>query len=402
MKVKTGLLLVLFCVIGQSGSALDVYLIRHGETVGNTTGDYSPINQATFSPRGLEQVAAVPEKLKGFRFDCVMVSPTWRTQQTILPFLEATGQKAEIWPEVEEVDCGITGDVVPSASVNRGTAVEIVEGAQDLIACRDEVSSRRYAPTSREEGVRQLMLAVDLVKSRFGGSDKSVLIVTHSCAGGRLMELFLGLKPSGRFSPKNATLSHLRQTEDGRFELVSLNEKPLTDLDRFLLTDEDVPPVEGFVGLGKKWLIQGGDREDFKNAGFNDQSWATTTVPGGWEKDALPDYDGIAWYRIHFQVTEEMRAKWPRTGSMTLILGAVDDADETFLNGQKIGSSGEFPPAKVTAWDQPRFYMFDVGLLAATNVLAVRVSDWGGGGGIWRGPVVIGPESALPAANPSP
>ena len=402
MKFKTGLLLAVFGVFAQAGFALDVYLIRHGETMGNTTGDYSPVNQATFSSNGLAQVARVPDKLKGYQFDCIMVSPTWRTQQTILPFLKATGQKAEIWPEVEEVDCGITGDVVASKSMNRGEAVEIVDGAQDLIACRDEESSRRYAPASREEGVRQMALAVELVKSRFGGSDKSVLIVTHSCTGGRLMELFLGLKPSGRFSPKNATLSHLKQKEDGSFALVSLNEKPLSDLDRFLLTDEDVPPVEGFVGLGKQWLIQRGDQEEFKNVDLDDQAWTTTTVPGGWEKDALPDYDGTAWYRLHFPVTGEMRAKWPEAGSMVLILGAIDDADETFLNGQKIGSSGEFPPAKVTAWDQPRFYMFDAGLLSATNVLAVRVSDWGGGGGIWRGPVVVGPESALPSAAQSP
>ncbi len=401
MKFKAGLLLAVFGVFAQTGFALDVYLIRHAETMGNTTGDYSPVNQATFSSNGLAQVAGVPDKLKGYRFDCIMVSPTWRTQQTILPFLKAAGQKAEIWPEVEEADCGITGEVVPSEAVNQGTAVEIVEGAQDLIACRDEASSRRYAPASREEGVRQMQLGVELLKNRFGGSDKTVLIVTHSCTGGRLMELLLGLKPSGRFSPKNATLSHLRQKEDGRFELLSLNEKPLSDLDRFLLTDDEVPPVEGFVGLGKKWLIQRGDQEEFKNVDFDDQVWATTAVPGGWEKDALPDYDGTAWYRLHFPVTGEMRAKWPETGSMTLILGAIDDADETFLNGQKIGSSGEFPPAKVTAWDQPRFYMFDVGLLAATNVLAVRVSDWGGGGGIWRGPMVIGPEFALPAAGQS-
>lgn len=402
MKVKVVLLLAVFSVFAPTGWALDVYLIRHAETMGNTTGDYSPVNQMTFSPHGLEQVARIAEKLKDYQFDCVLVSPTWRTQQTILPYLKSKGQKAEICPEVEEVDCGITGDIAPSESVPRGTAVEIVEGAEDLIACRDEVSKRRYAPTSKAEGVRQMELGVELVKQRFGGTDQRVLIVTHSCTGGRLIELFLGLKPSGRFSPKNATLSHLRQKEDGSFELVSLNEKPLSDLDRFLLTDEDVPPVEGFFGLGKKWLVQRGDQEDFKNVEWDDQTWSETSVPGGWEKDALPDYDGMAWYRVHFQVTDEMKARWPQTGSMVLILGAVDDADETYLNGQKIGASGEFPPAKVTAWDQPRFYMFDVGLLAATNVLAVRVSDWGGGGGIWRGPVVIGPESALPAASPSP
>ena len=79
-------------------------------------------------------------------------------------------------------------------------------------------------------------------------------------------------------------------------------------------------------------------------------------------------------------------------------MGAIDDADETFLNGQRIGATGEFPPAQVTAWDKPRLYEFDRSLLAETNVLAVRVSDWMGGGGIWKGPVAVGPAAELRTA----
>jgi len=50
---------------------------------------------------------------------------------------------------------------------------------------------------------------------------------------------------------------------------------------------------------------------------------------------------------------------------------------------------------KETAYNAPRVYAFDSKLLSATNALAVRVSDWQGNGGIWRGPVAIGPEAEL-------
>jgi hypothetical protein len=43
-----------------------------------------------------------------------------------------------------------------------------------------------------------------------------------------------------------------------------------------------------------------------------------------------------------------------------------------------------------------RVYPFDAELLSdEANVLAVQVNDWMGGGGIWKGPVAIGPEATL-------
>ena len=80
---------------------------------------------------------------------------------------------------------------------------------------------------------------------------------------------------------------------------------------------------------------------------------------------------------------------------MAIAFGAIDDADETFLNGRKIGQSGAFGPDRKTEWRTPRVYEFDRSLLTATNVLCVRVADFGGDGGIWRGPVAIGPAAEL-------
>ena len=108
----------------------------------------------------------------------------------------------------------------------------------------------------------------------------------------------------------------------------------------------------------------------------------------------MPDYDGTAWYRKLFILPNSTLAKWADK-PLAVAIGAIDDADETYLNGTLIGSSGEFPPVKDSAWDEPRLYPVDRELLKDDNVIAIRVSDWEGGGGIWRYPVAIGPKEEL-------
>jgi hypothetical protein len=60
-----------------------------------------------------------------------------------------------------------------------------------------------------------------------------------------------------------------------------------------------------------------------------------------------------------------------------LELGKVDDADETFVNGQKVGET--------RGWRTYRRYPLASSLLnwGGENVLAVRVVDGGGPGGLW-------------------
>lgn len=146
--------------------------------------------------------------------------------------------------------------------------------------------------------------------------------------------------------------------------------------------------------LEGKWKLSTGDRPDMATTGFDDSQWGLAPVPLRWEESLLPDFDGTAWYRFHFDLPKEFLERWGEA-PLAVGLGAIDDADETYLNGQKIGQGGEFPPIKKTAYDLPRVYPFDKGLLREHNILAVRVSDWGGNGGIWRGPVLIGPVTEV-------
>jgi GH15 family glucan-1,4-alpha-glucosidase len=72
---------------------------------------------------------------------------------------------------------------------------------------------------------------------------------------------------------------------------------------------------------------------------------------------------------------------------LMLLIGAVDDADETYINGILIGASGKFPPNEQSAWDARRKYK--IKLAKTDNTIAVRVYDGVGSGGLYKGPLEI-------------
>lgn len=106
-------------------------------------------------------------------------------------------------------------------------------------------------------------------------------------------------------------------------------------------------------------------------ASFDDTSWPKMKVPQLWEQEALKDVDGTVWLRRIIEISSEDAGK-----PASLSLGMIDDNDQTFLNGAKIGET--------SAYNIKRTYEVKEGLLkAGKNVLAVRVEDFGGGGGIY-------------------
>ncbi len=117
--------------------------------------------------------------------------------------------------------------------------------------------------------------------------------------------------------------------------------------------------------------------------------WATTNVPGMWESafsQELGSYNGFAWYRCFVKVPDDWAGQ-----KLTLKLPGVDDADETFVNGTKVGTTGQMPPNYVGASGKPRVYPIDAKLVrpGAYNLIAVRVYDAGGSGGFAGGDVSL-------------
>lgn len=168
--------------------------------------------------------------------------------------------------------------------------------------------------------------------------------------------------------------------------------KQLLFLFRFLA----LTPVllDAQIDLNYAWKFRIGDDPAFAHAAFDDSSWDTLSVQKNWEDQGHPDYDGFAWYRLHFTAPASMRDAASVPNAIRIDLGTIDDVDAVYLNGQLIGQTGRFQSddeGYTTAWDIPRRYLVACGEgqeeprlhWDADNVLAVRVFDDGGPGGFF-------------------
>lgn len=115
--------------------------------------------------------------------------------------------------------------------------------------------------------------------------------------------------------------------------------------------------------------------------------WKSMNVPGLWEDSVEPDVNGVVWMRKTIDVPVNAA-----NTAAELQLGMVDDIDTTWVNGVKVGA--------MVGYNLVRKYAVPAGVLKpGRNVIAVRVLDTGGGGGIWGDQKVqlVWKDRALPA-----
>jgi sialate O-acetylesterase len=154
---------------------------------------------------------------------------------------------------------------------------------------------------------------------------------------------------------------------------------------------EDRKALQVDMAIGSGWKFNPGDDSRWKEPAFNDTLWYPIQVPAYWEHQGYPGYDGFAWYRVRFNVSNEMLNQ-----QLILILGKIDDFDEAYCNGKLVGHTGtmrtrgaDIPGSE--AYRQLRAYYLPAEILHAgsDNLLAVRVYDGFKDGGIYAGPVGI-------------
>lgn len=148
-------------------------------------------------------------------------------------------------------------------------------------------------------------------------------------------------------------------------------------------------PLVPDLDLAGSWKFSKGDDMAWSRPEISDEAWETRDTPLFWEAQGHRGYDGFAWYRLRFDVTRDLTGK-----DLILLVGRIDDADETYLNGKLVGRTGRMRKnwkaedggndyAKLRAYVIPR------GLLipGRVNTLAVRVLDVFMHGGIYDGPI---------------
>ncbi|OQA65312.1 MAG: beta-D-glucuronidase [Ignavibacteria bacterium ADurb.Bin266] len=138
------------------------------------------------------------------------------------------------------------------------------------------------------------------------------------------------------------------------------------------------------LDLSGKWKFRLGDDISWKEKNIDDSNWEKIYVPSPWENQGFQGYNGYAWYRASFKLSKDLS-----DNQLYLILGYVDDVDQTFINGKLIGLAGGFPPNYRTAYDAFRKYYIPKEYLNkdGENIIAVRVYDNELDGGIISGKI---------------
>ena len=140
-------------------------------------------------------------------------------------------------------------------------------------------------------------------------------------------------------------------------------------------------PVTFAQKMAVWWQSDPGTKAGWQRPDFDDAAWKTVAQPGAWEKLGFPDFDGVMWLRR----TIEVPANWAGR-DLNVSLGNVDDDDTTFWNGVQIGETRGYG-------NQRKYKVPGALVKAGANLIAVRVLDTGGGGGL------VGPDLSLSLAG---
>lgn len=144
---------------------------------------------------------------------------------------------------------------------------------------------------------------------------------------------------------------------------------PKIDLDSLtqLNVKGNILKVEALQGSKLKDL----NPELFKEELFDDSNWPEMNAPQLWEQQSLGDIDGVVWLRKTITLSSA-----DITAEATLELATIDDEDITYVNGTKVGATNQYDAYR-------RYTIPNRTLKEGKNVISIRITDTGGGGGIY-------------------
>lgn len=127
-----------------------------------------------------------------------------------------------------------------------------------------------------------------------------------------------------------------------------------------------VPPASG---SSKAVSTDAGLAEHWESMTYQPKGWRNFTIPGYWEDQGVKELDGVVWFRREVEVPAGWEGK-----PVKLFMGRIVDADEVYVNGQRIGGTTyQYPP---------RRYQIPAGVLkAGENTIVIRVTNQAGKGG---------------------
>lgn len=217
------LFLLLLAGSAHATGGLDIYFLRHAETLANAKGITNTQTLDTLSDEGLAQVGRLTDALMKYRFDAILVGPATRALLTIQPYLKQSTSVAEVWPELTECCWQQERDNPDSGKVVWSGELHLPVELAPQFTLRNRDANKLCANLSHADGVAQVRRAAALIRQRYSNSGKTILIVSHYHAGQILLADLLGVEHEALPGLGNARITHLRQDEQGKFTLLASN-----------------------------------------------------------------------------------------------------------------------------------------------------------------------------------
>jgi hypothetical protein len=114
------------------------------------------------------------------------------------------------------------------------------------------------------------------------------------------------------------------------------------------------------------------------------EGWADIHIGEAWESQGYPTLDKWAWYRLPIEIPERWRGH-----HLFLSFEGVDDIYELYVNGRMAGKGGDLAAHKDAFNEKKSHDITSFVTPGESALIAVRVHDWYGAGGIFR-PVTLG------------
>ncbi len=159
-----------------------------------------------------------------------------------------------------------------------------------------------------------------------------------------------------------------------------------------------------FLQFPDEWKFKAADNFEFSKPDYDDSNWEKIRIDKVWEDQGHDNYDGYAWYRIKIFIPSSLKDDAFLKDSLRIFLGKIDDYDQSFINGkifgincrnadEKTSLDNSFTDERPIPWNVNRNYSLSVNdsriLWDKENVIAVRVYDQGGAGGMFSGGAAI-------------
>lgn len=204
-------------------------------------------------------------------------------------------------------------------------------------------------------------------------------VATSKCAGNRAKRQVRSFDSDWRFCAGEINGAEKSEYNDSSW--LKVNVPHDWSIEGLAESETEGKDVSEFPVVRGEWKFNEGDDTLWKAPVFDDSSWQTVKLPATWQEHSNYTQEYVyGWFRRELTIPADLQGK-----DIVINVGKVDDADETYFNGVKVGGMGSFPPNYTTAWDIIRHYKVPHEIIhyGGRNIIAVRVFNGIGQGGIY-------------------